>query len=118
VVFTNVKNPRAFVSRQHEFAATHIGRGATLGANATVVCGVKIGPYAFVGAGAVVREDVPAHALVVGVPAKQIGWVSHDGERLEFDARAEARCPRSGALYRLTAAGVALAAAQEAGAVP
>lgn len=108
VVFTNVERPRAFLNRRHAVATTRIGRGATLGANCTVVCGVTVGPYAFVGAGAVVANDVPAHALMVGVPAKQIGWVSHDGERLEFDEHGLAKCPGSGASYQLTARGVSL----------
>jgi UDP-2-acetamido-3-amino-2,3-dideoxy-glucuronate N-acetyltransferase len=108
VVFTNVERPRAFLNRRHALGTTRIGRGATLGANCTVVCGVTVGAYAFVGAGAVVTQDVPAHALMVGVPAQQVGWVSHDGERLSFDEHGLARCPCSGAEYLLTAMGVAL----------
>jgi UDP-2-acetamido-3-amino-2,3-dideoxy-glucuronate N-acetyltransferase len=115
VVFTNVERPRAFLSRKHALATTRVGRGATLGANCTVVCGVTIGPYAFVGAGAVVTRDVPAHALMLGVPANQIGWVSHDAERLEFDEHGLARCPSSGATYQLGSEGVALLG-QKAGA--
>jgi UDP-2-acetamido-3-amino-2,3-dideoxy-glucuronate N-acetyltransferase len=106
VVFTNVNKPRAFLSRQHEFAPTRVGRGATLGANSTIVCGVTLGPYCFVGAGAVVHGDVPAHALVVGVPARQMGWVSHEGERLTFDEQGLARCPRTRAEYQLSGDGV------------
>jgi UDP-2-acetamido-3-amino-2,3-dideoxy-glucuronate N-acetyltransferase len=81
-VFTNVVNPRSEVTRKHEYRPTRVGRGASIGANATIVCGVTIGPYAFVGAGAVVSRDVDAHALVVGVPARRIGWMCFCGERL------------------------------------
>jgi predicted dehydrogenase/acetyltransferase-like isoleucine patch superfamily enzyme len=94
-VFTNVHNPRAEVSRKDEFRATTVRRGATIGANATIVCGHEIGEFAFVGAGAVVTSDVVPHALVVGNPARQIGWMSHDGERLGDDLI----CPRSGRRY-------------------
>jgi UDP-2-acetamido-3-amino-2,3-dideoxy-glucuronate N-acetyltransferase len=82
MVFTNVVNPRSHVSRKHEYRRTLVRRGATIGANATIVCGVTLGQYAFVGAGAVVTHDVPAYALVIGVPARQIGWVCACGERL------------------------------------
>jgi acetyltransferase-like isoleucine patch superfamily enzyme len=95
-VFTNVVNPRAEVSRKDEFRPTHVGNGATIGANATIVCGHDIGEYAFVAAGAVVTGDVAAFALVAGVPARRIGWMSHDGERLGDDLV----CPRSGRRYR------------------
>lgn len=101
-VFTNVINPRAFVERKNEFLPTVVEQGASIGANATIVCGNRIGSYALVGAGAVVTKDVPAHALVVGSPARQIGWVSHIGGRLD-DAL---RCPLSGATYALTPTGV------------
>lgn len=94
-VFTNVYNPRAEVSRKDEFMKTLVRRGATIGANATIVCGTEIGEYAFIGAGAVVTADVPAHALVVGSPARRIGWMSHDGEKLGDDLV----CPRSGRRY-------------------
>jgi UDP-2-acetamido-3-amino-2,3-dideoxy-glucuronate N-acetyltransferase len=94
-VFTNVINPRAHVPRKHEYKKTFVRRGATIGANATIVCGNDIGAYALVGAGAVVNRAVPAHALVVGTPARQIGWMSHDGERLGDDLV----CPRSGRRY-------------------
>lgn len=97
MVFTNVLTPRAHVERKDEFAPTHIGRGATLGANCTIVCGHDVGAFAMVGAGAVVTRDVPAHALVVGNPARQIGWVSEAGERLGE----ELVCPRDGSRYRL-----------------
>lgn len=97
-VFTNVTNPRAAVDRRNEFAETRVGRGATIGANATIVCGHDLGPYSFVAAGAVVAEDVAPHALVAGVPAKQIGWVSHAGERLDENLT----CPRTGRRYRET----------------
>jgi acetyltransferase-like isoleucine patch superfamily enzyme len=95
-VFTNVLNPRADVGRKAEFRPTHVGRGATIGANATIVCGTRIGSYALVGAGAVVTSDVADFALVVGVPARRIGWVSHAGERLGPDLV----CPREGRKYR------------------
>lgn len=105
MVFTNVINPRAFLSRKDEYRDTLVRRGATLGANCTIVCGVSIGEYAFVGAGALVRHDVPGHALVLGVPARQHGWVSRAGERLSFtaDGAGEAVCPRTGERYRLQA---------------
>ena len=101
VVFTNVKHPRAFVTRKGEYTATKICRGATLGANATVLAGVTVGAYAMVGAGAVVTRDVAPFSLVVGVPAAPLGWVSHAGERLEFAGAEVATCPRSGRRYRL-----------------
>ena len=99
-VFTNVVNPRAEIERKEDFLPTLVGRGATIGANATVVCGHSIGAWSLVGAGAVVTADVPAHALVVGVPARRVGWVSHDGERLGPDLV----CPRSGRRYVLAGA--------------
>lgn len=85
MVFTNVYNPRSHVTRKHEYRKTLVRKGASLGANCTVVCGVTIGQYAFVGAGSVVRSDVPNYALVVGVPGRQIGWISRFGERLTFE---------------------------------
>jgi len=100
-VFTNVNNPRAEINRSEEFRPTHVGRGATIGANATIVCGHRLGQYCLVGAGAVVTRDVPAHAIVAGNPARQIGWASHAGERLGDDLV----CPRLGTRYRLDAAG-------------
>lgn len=103
MVFTNVYNPRSAVSRKDEYRNTVVKRGATLGANCTIVCGVTIGEYAFVGAGAVINRDVPNYALMVGVPAKQIGWMSRHGERLELPltGEVEAKCPVTGGIYRL-----------------
>ena len=92
MVFTNVYNPRAAVSRKDEYRNTRVLRGATLGANCTIVCGVSIGEYAFIGAGAVVNKDVPAYALMVGVPARQIGWMSQYGEQLHFNQHANGTC--------------------------
>ncbi len=105
MVFTNVHNPRAAVARKHEYRRTLVRRGATLGANCTIVCGREIGAHAFVGAGAVVSRDVPDYALVVGVPARQIGWMSRHGERLALPLTgdAEAACPATGERYRLRA---------------
>jgi UDP-2-acetamido-3-amino-2,3-dideoxy-glucuronate N-acetyltransferase len=96
-VFTNVGNPRAEVDRKAEFRPTVVRRGATIGANATIVCGQELGAYCFVAAGAVVTRDVPAFALMAGVPARQVGWVGHAGERLGEDLV----CPRSGDRYKL-----------------
>ena len=108
VVFTNVQRPRAFARRGPPFERILVRRGATLGANATVLTGVELGPYCFVGAGALVRKSVPAFALVGGVPARPLGWVSRRGERLSFE-HGVARCPETGEPYRLTADGVELA---------
>ncbi|MBX3181880.1 MAG: N-acetyltransferase [Polyangiaceae bacterium] len=102
-VFTNVLNPRAFVSRRDEYRPTLVRRGASIGANATLVCGVTLGEYCLIGAGAVVTRDVPAHALMVGVPARRLGWVSRRGHALRFDAGGQATCPESGERYRLVA---------------
>lgn len=104
MVFTNVYNPRALVSRKNEYRNTLVKKGATLGANCTIVCGITIGEYAFVGAGAVVTQDVPAYALMVGVPARHIGWMSQHGERLSLPlagGNAEATCPHTGQRYEL-----------------
>ncbi len=105
-VFTNVHNPRATVVRKHEYRRTLVCQGATLGANCTIVCGSTIGAYAFVGAGAVITKDVPAHALMAGVPARQIGWMSRHGEKLVLPVNAvdgaEATCPATGERYRLS----------------
>jgi len=103
MVFTNVYNPRAAVVRKHEYRRTLVRRGATIGANATIVCGVTIGEHAFVGAGAVVNRDVPAFALMTGVPARQTGWISRFGERLPLPltGRGDARCSHTGDLYVL-----------------
>ena len=104
MVFTNVYNPRSHVSRKDEYRDTLVRQGATLGANCTIVCGVTIGRYAFVGAGAVVNADVPDHALMVGVPARRIGWMSAAGLRLDLppSGDGEAACPETGARYRLS----------------
>ena len=101
VVFTNVVNPRSGVNRRGEYTKTQVKRGATIGANATIVCGHAIGAYAFIGAGSVVTKEVLPYALVVGNPAHQIGWMSEYGHRLEFDDQAEATCPESGERYVL-----------------
>lgn len=101
MVFTNVINPRSAVSRKHAYKQTLVRKGATIGANATVVCGNEIGPYAFVGAGAVITKPVASYALVAGNPAKQIGWMSEHGQRLRFDDRGFAQCAESGQRYRL-----------------
>lgn len=103
MVFTNVNNPRSAIVRKGEYRPTLVCRGATLGANCTIVCGVKIGQYAFVGAGAVVNRDVPDFALMLGVPARQAGWMSRYGERLDLpsEGHAQATCPHTGDRYRL-----------------
>ena len=100
-VFTNVTNPRSAISRKDQYKETVIGKGASIGANATIICGHTIGQYAMIGAGAVVTKDVPAYALVVGNPSRQIGWVSEYGHRLVFDSEGFATCPESGPRYSL-----------------
>jgi UDP-2-acetamido-3-amino-2,3-dideoxy-glucuronate N-acetyltransferase len=103
MVFTNVYNPRSLIERKSEYRDTKVGRGATLGANCTIVCGTTIGAYAFVGAGAVVNRDVPDYALVVGVPGRQVGWMSEFGERLDLPLTGTGRtvCPHTGDTYVL-----------------
>lgn len=104
VVFTNVRNPRSAVPRRGaaHYQPTHLERGVSIGANATIVCGVRLGQYAFVGAGSVVTKDVPAYALVYGNPARPHGWLSAHGERLAFDAAGRAACPASQEVYQLS----------------
>jgi UDP-2-acetamido-3-amino-2,3-dideoxy-glucuronate N-acetyltransferase len=99
-VFTNVTNPRSAVNRRGQYAKTHVGKGASIGANATIVCGHDIGEFAFIGAGSVVTKTVPPFALVVGNPAKQIGWMSEYGHRLKFDDEGFAFCPESNQKYQ------------------
>jgi UDP-2-acetamido-3-amino-2,3-dideoxy-glucuronate N-acetyltransferase len=103
MVFTNVINPRSEIERKHEYLPTLVRRGATLGANCTVICGITVGEYAFVGAGAVVTADVPDYALMVGVPARQIGWMSRYGDRIQLplEGTGEWVCPHRGVVYRL-----------------
>jgi UDP-2-acetamido-3-amino-2,3-dideoxy-glucuronate N-acetyltransferase len=103
MVFTNVYNPRSLVTRKHEYRNTLVKTGATLGANCTIVCGITIGEYAFVGAGAVINKDVKSYALMVGVPARQIGWMSQYGEQLDLPltGNAETTCPYTGLRYVL-----------------
>lgn len=107
MVFTNVFNPRSHVVRKHEYRKTVVKKGATIGANATVICGITIGEYAFIGAGAVVTKDVPAHALIYGNPAAFHGWMSRHGCKLEFENNT-ATCPESGEVYKQTEIGIEL----------
>ena len=104
MVFTNVYNPRSLIERKDQFLDTVVKKGATLGANCTIVCGITIGEYAFVGAGAVINKDVPAYALVVGVPAKQIGWMSEFGEQLDLPVtgQAQTHCQHTNTVYILS----------------
>ena len=102
MVFTNVNNPRSAIIRRDQYLRTNVGKGATIGANATIVCGNNIGEYAFVGAGSVVTKDIAPYALVVGNPSKQIGWMSEYGHRLNFDSNGIAVCPESKQEYKLT----------------
>jgi UDP-2-acetamido-3-amino-2,3-dideoxy-glucuronate N-acetyltransferase len=101
MVFTNVTNPRSGVNRRGQYSKTTVKKGASIGANATIVCGHDIGEFAFIGAGAVVTKDVPAYALLVGNPARQMGWMSEYGHRLEFDSTGIAVCPESKMKYQL-----------------
>lgn len=101
MVFTNVTNPRSGVNRRGQYSKTHVGTGASIGANATIVCGHDIGAFAFIGAGAVVTKNIPDYALVVGNPARQIGWMSEYGHRLDFDANNIATCKESQEKYEL-----------------
>ena len=101
MVFTNVINPRSAVNRKSEYAKTRVGKGASIGANATIVCGHDIGEFAFIGAGTVVTKTVPAYALIVGNPGRQMGWMSEFGHRLEFDKDGFATCKESGQKYKL-----------------
>jgi len=101
MVFTNVTNPRSAINRRGQYSKTHVGKGASIGANATIVCGHDIGTYAFIGAGAVVTKTIAPYALVVGNPAKQIGWISEYGHRLDFNKDGAATCPESGENYIL-----------------
>ncbi len=101
MVFTNVINPRSFIERKEEFKKTLVKKGATIGANATIICGNSIGAYAMIGAGAVVTKNIPDYALVVGNPARQTGWVSKHGHKLDFDTNNQAACPEGGEVYIL-----------------
>lgn len=101
MVFTNVTNPRSAVNRRGQYSKTHVGKGASIGANATIVCGHDIGEFAFIGAGAVVTKTIPAYALVVGNPSRQMGWMSEYGHKLVFDNEGKAVCPESGEEYQL-----------------
>jgi UDP-2-acetamido-3-amino-2,3-dideoxy-glucuronate N-acetyltransferase len=100
-VFTNVTNPRSAINRRGQYEKTHVGKGASIGANATIVCGHDIGEFAFIGAGAVVTKNIPSYALVVGNPSKQIGWMSEYGHRLHFNEEGLAICPESNEKYEL-----------------
>lgn len=106
MVFTNIRNPRSGVVRKGQYTETYLEKGATIGANSTIVCGTRLGRFCFVGAGAVITKDVPAYALMVGNPARQIGWMSEFGHRLHFDEKGEAVCPESGQTYLRSAEGV------------
>ena len=101
MVFTNVINPRSAIVRKHEYKPTYVRKGATIGANATILCGIEIGEYAFIGAGAVATKNVPAYALVMGNPARQTGWMSRNGHKLKFDENGIGVCPESGEKYFL-----------------
>ena len=102
MVFTNIKNPRSAIVRKNQYAKTRVKKGASIGANATIVCGTELGEYCFIGAGAVVTKNVKPYAMLVGNPAKQIGWVSEYGHRLNFDKNGIAECPESKIKYQLS----------------
>ncbi len=106
VVFTNVINPRSFIERKNEFKSTRVGQGATIGANATILCGIEIGRYAMIGAGAVLTKTVADYALMLGNPARQAGWVSAAGHKLQFNEQNIAVCPQSGEGYKLKENGI------------
>jgi UDP-2-acetamido-3-amino-2,3-dideoxy-glucuronate N-acetyltransferase len=101
MVFTNIRNPRSAVSRKSEYMSTLVKKGATIGANVTVLCGTSIGKFAFIGAGTVVLKDVPDYALIVGNPGRQVGWMSEFGHRLDFDHNSQAQCPEEKSWYEL-----------------
>ena len=101
MVFTNIKNPRSAVVRKGQYETTYLEKGVTVGANATIVCGIRLGKYAFIGAGTVVTKDVPAYALIIGNPGQPIGWMSEYGHRLKFDENDKAICPESQQEYQL-----------------
>lgn len=101
MVFTNVINPRSAVERKHELKTTIVGKGSTIGANATIICGIRLGQYCFIGAGAVVTRDIPDYALVAGNPARQTGWMSERGHKLAFGEDGTATCPEDGSRYSL-----------------
>ncbi|MDR0538286.1 MAG: N-acetyltransferase [Tannerellaceae bacterium] len=109
-VFTNIKNPRSAIPRKHIYQKTHISHGATVGANATIICGISIGAYAMIGAGAVVTKNVPPYALVTGTPARQTGWVSRCGHRLHFNTDGYATCPESGEIYAINESNISILA--------
>lgn len=102
MVFTNVVNPRSAVNRREQYSPTRVGKGASIGANATIVCGHDIGAFSFIGAGSVVTKHVPSYSLWVGNPARQMGWMSEFGHRLQFDEHGKAVCPESGQVYSLS----------------
>ena len=106
MVFTNIVNPRSAVVRKEQYVRTLVGRGASIGANATILCGNTLGAFCFIGAGAVVTRNVPPYALVVGNPARQVGWMSEYGHRLEFNEQGRANCPESGEQYELSGSSV------------
>ncbi len=101
MVFTNIKNPRSAINRKNQYVETVVAKGATIGANATIICGIVIGKYAFIGAGAVVTREVKPYALVIGNPGRQIGWMSQYGHKLDFGPDNTAKCPESGELYQI-----------------